>query len=141
MICSTCDGSGVVLAPTAGMLPTASSVATCPECSASAMRAQRDEARRVLEGLRENWLVLRAERNAALSQRDAARTALAALLDAADAQLECHAMGCTSRALWAEYANGEARWCEPHRGAIGNHRSPLADAIEAAERVLGRRGT
>lgn len=55
MTCTTCDGSGILWPLVDGVRAKAIERPPCPECSASAMRAQRDEALR--------------ERDAAIAER------------------------------------------------------------------------
>jgi hypothetical protein len=62
----------------------------------------------------------------------------AALAGLVDAQAHCMRRGCTRRALREAHELTPA-WCEEHATETARARVLNADAIEAAERALGRR--
>lgn len=164
MTCPTCDGSASVRVPVPGCPLDGATYDDCPSCSASAMRAQRDEARAALALVRcarchrrhhvpgrdtaaaahgsecDCLEVLERDLARVTAQRDSARTALAALLDALT--VRCETTGCKAPAMYGYAAWAKPSRCADHRRHDDAYWERVAhDAIEAAERELGRRGT
>lgn len=132
MTCTTCDGSGILWPLVDGVRAKAIERPPCPECSASAMRAQRDEARArvAFEGTA-----------TAIAERDAARTALAALLDALPrCESRLGDSRCEERATLDAGKDWSRYFCDEHGKYKNSSTTPQWDtAAEAAERELGRR--